>query len=719
MKDGRESPSLHLDLSNFEDGAGSRYVLTSPRSLEACARLGVRPVELLHKSLEEVREENPEAGDRRLKDLYEAQEKERRRKLEMCRELRMELLEGDRGSAHTPGGHKDYPTSSFLDHRDSPHLSTACRDPPNGLTRGHRGLSPRDSTPLSTDRRVPQDASIRGHRGFSPQDPPPLSTDRRVPQDASIRGHRGFSPQDPPPLSTDRRVPQVASIKGHRGCSPRDPPPLSTDRRVPQDTSIRGHRGCSPRDPPLLSTDHRVPQDISIRGHRCCSPRDPPPLSTDRRVPQDASIRGHRGFSQRDPPPLSTDRQVPQDISMRGHKGCSSQNPPPLSTDHRVPQDALIRGYRGSSGTLRKSLSQGDLLETEEKARRMARTVERELWASVPDRDKKIGALMLLRYQEEEMSKQRRLQAQQAWDNLKTKERSIQAALDKRDWPIELRNYRRRSWSSQLDMEAEPIHMSSYKEQKALFQYGLAKAKTTCLDGTSSHPLEERMINAFKAKMVKDLQGKRNLQIKNEYEKLRHSKLKEKVDNQAKAEEHVKKASIQHKEQRWQELQEKMVKERNRGLHEKATREDELKLMANLRATRLEKEQMDRKKMLARLSDHKIRQARDTLEISTTGKAERARELNSVKENVHQALKKRVEQEKENQRKEVALFIRMKDQKSERIRKEKEATLEEGRRIARASFHFRDKIRQETKSRTFDQMALQATLNASLLKTIP
>ena len=36
--------NLHIDLFNFEDEKyeGSKYILTSPRSLEACSRLGIK-----------------------------------------------------------------------------------------------------------------------------------------------------------------------------------------------------------------------------------------------------------------------------------------------------------------------------------------------------------------------------------------------------------------------------------------------------------------------------------------------------------------------------------------------------------------------------------------------------------------------------------------------------------------------------------------------------
>jgi len=51
---------LVLDLYNFDSptAEGSKYVLTSPRSLEACSRLHIKPVQLLPKSLSDFAEEN-------------------------------------------------------------------------------------------------------------------------------------------------------------------------------------------------------------------------------------------------------------------------------------------------------------------------------------------------------------------------------------------------------------------------------------------------------------------------------------------------------------------------------------------------------------------------------------------------------------------------------------------------------------------------------------
>ncbi|XP_076443308.1 uncharacterized protein LOC143281907 isoform X1 [Babylonia areolata] len=81
-----------IDLYNFEDPKfeNSRYVLTSPRSLEACSRLNVKPVELLYKPLTEFQEEllPQDVPLRTIYNIYDEQEQIRLRKLHLCREER-------------------------------------------------------------------------------------------------------------------------------------------------------------------------------------------------------------------------------------------------------------------------------------------------------------------------------------------------------------------------------------------------------------------------------------------------------------------------------------------------------------------------------------------------------------------------------------------------------------------------------------------------------
>ncbi|KAK6166568.1 hypothetical protein SNE40_023225 [Patella caerulea] len=95
-----EVPKLKLHLYNFEDGQyeESKYVLTSPRSLEACARLDVKPVDLLYKPLSEYQEEllPQDIPLRTIFNIYDEQEQARQTKLQLCRKERSRIIEDER-----------------------------------------------------------------------------------------------------------------------------------------------------------------------------------------------------------------------------------------------------------------------------------------------------------------------------------------------------------------------------------------------------------------------------------------------------------------------------------------------------------------------------------------------------------------------------------------------------------------------------------------------
>ncbi|KAK0049451.1 coiled-coil domain-containing protein 177 isoform X1 [Biomphalaria pfeifferi] len=87
---------INIDLNNLEDVKfeSSKYVLTSPRSLEACSRLYVKPVELLYKPLAEFQEEllPQDVPLSTIYDLYDEREHIRQKKLQLCREERSRLI---------------------------------------------------------------------------------------------------------------------------------------------------------------------------------------------------------------------------------------------------------------------------------------------------------------------------------------------------------------------------------------------------------------------------------------------------------------------------------------------------------------------------------------------------------------------------------------------------------------------------------------------------
>lgn len=84
-----------MDLNNFDspEAERSRYVLTSPRSLESCARLGIKPVALLIKSLNELIAEQQHVPFEAMRVMHESYEKERMKLLQMCREERERIIQ--------------------------------------------------------------------------------------------------------------------------------------------------------------------------------------------------------------------------------------------------------------------------------------------------------------------------------------------------------------------------------------------------------------------------------------------------------------------------------------------------------------------------------------------------------------------------------------------------------------------------------------------------
>ncbi|XP_037801082.1 coiled-coil domain-containing protein 177-like [Penaeus monodon] len=90
MKD----PGVKLDLYNYDlpQHESCPYILTSPRSLEACKRLGIKPVELLQKSREEYQAAHPGTSLEEAVVAFHRQERNRLKRLREARELRDRLL---------------------------------------------------------------------------------------------------------------------------------------------------------------------------------------------------------------------------------------------------------------------------------------------------------------------------------------------------------------------------------------------------------------------------------------------------------------------------------------------------------------------------------------------------------------------------------------------------------------------------------------------------
>ncbi|KAL7639352.1 UNVERIFIED_CONTAM: hypothetical protein RMT77_009853 [Armadillidium vulgare] len=90
------SSNISLNLNTFElpENQDCPYVLTSPRSLQACRQLNLRPVDLLPKAESDIARGNPNLTSTQRLVLLQQIETRRLRQLEMARNLRDSIIAG-------------------------------------------------------------------------------------------------------------------------------------------------------------------------------------------------------------------------------------------------------------------------------------------------------------------------------------------------------------------------------------------------------------------------------------------------------------------------------------------------------------------------------------------------------------------------------------------------------------------------------------------------
>ncbi|XP_067875699.1 coiled-coil domain-containing protein 177-like [Heterodontus francisci] len=583
----------HLDLYNFESPEAdlrSRYVLTSPRSLEACARRHLQPVQLLHRPLHELARERPREPLRSLKRRYEEQERERRRKLRECREERQRIIEEEK-TRRTP---------------------------------------------------IPTFVKFCAHRSTN---------------------ESGF----PNSHALDALHEDQSSSKA----------PLSDDKDTPSCWAISREESKRP---------------VDLR----------------------ASAQQKRNDS----------------------------------------ENTSVSGY------FRKNTSLGDLRQspaTAKKLDKLVSEIRRETNVIIPERDRKIAALMLVKHQEEQERLEQRFKAQQFWDKLKRTERLAQmkqenerqkgliksidrwkkeqemrqskiqqdvkqmAELREKDVILKENKWRMLAKKQELKKK-EKLEQAKYEtEIRKHHQNQLRKQTEAIKQITKDEEIQvsqAKLSNAAQKRLLKEMSDQNKIKMENEHEKLKHVILKKEIDNLTKTEELMVRMSLERKLLKFKENHKLLVEERKRGLKEKATRETNQILQAKLRAEKLEQEQKERKEALAEISDLKIEQAQKTVLKGVQNKALQTQKTRSVKEKIHQQIKKKVNEEEEWHRQAMEESIKKKDKRSEEILKVKKATIEESRQIARAAFQMRERVREQINSRSFDQMAMEAELWASLVKKI-
>ncbi|XP_031702907.1 coiled-coil domain-containing protein 177 [Anarrhichthys ocellatus] len=749
------SPKLHLDLYNFDSpvAEGSRYVLTSPHSLEACARCGVKPVELLPRPLADFAREAPGRSMRVATGLFEVYERDRHGKLRQCREERERIVREEKrrilqatvntGSTASPSAVEQQRKASSGSSQPNKSGPVTSSSPPDRASRA-TASGPTSKAASALLSKAPNSSTS------------PKSQSSKTASTTSTPsfkgGFQGSAKHSPEQVKTTRPLssgPPPVVMKSSGGKSSNTFP-----RSTPKTPSF-------PRANSTLSSSVKKPA-VQSSGTPLNGVTGAPFSQHNGHLGLDSKVPGKshslESLQRRmDPACSSTSTTTTTTACTSSESGASSSYSWDGARDYWAkvssPRARTMATFNSLMG---RSLSLGDLShspQTTQKVERIVREVRRRGLKAVSERDRKIAALMLARYQEEDIMSQTRyvahlqwdserrmdelrreqedrekqravLQCQRVWqtqvsirqrrlsqqERLSTAAKMRQAEESEERWR-ELAEQQDRNRLLRLQQAArEEKHKKALQEQnlKALEEERAAMLEQERL------LLKEKLTMAELKRQEKEHQSHEDRRGLNKAEKRRHAALIQEIARREQEEREEARRAAEEKLSRSLENYEQIVERRGQELKEKAKREEKQIQKARKAAEKREKQQQQLLEARVKEAEKRAQQASLVAEERAREKAQRAVNTRQEKEKLQRVNRQRVEEEEKQRRLELLQSIERKLEKSEQIFKEKRAVLESARSVARASFHVRDKVREETNMRTFDKMALEALLKASL-----
>lgn len=764
-----ENLKLHLDLYNFDSpvAEGSRYVLTSPRSLEACARCGVKPVELLPRPLSDFAREAPGHSMRVAAAMFEVYEKDRHTKLRQCKEERERIVQEEKRKAlqaaqnnsnRSQDSEKPQGTTNTLDNKQTSHGSVAS-GPIAKKSPASRGPSKQHDTTISkhVSKSIPQ---------CSEQ----LASSSKVISAQSLTaspvnsGHTARAP-----VKQSKMLATESAGKTQGSVSPK---PITSGTPVSKKPSniLSKPANTFPRSTPKPSSFPRMSSSLA------------PVVS--KSAAQSPANGVNSPFTQHNGHIMSMSKARERSHSLeslqRRREVVSSSNTSTTTTTATTTTCASsesasssyswegVRDHWGKTSSPRartlatfnslmgRSLSLGDLShspQTTQKVERIVKEVKRRGLKAVPERDRKIAALMLARYQEEDIMSQTRYVAHLQWDSERRIEELRREREDRdkqravlqcqRAWQSQISTRQRRL--SQQEREAAAAKLRRAAENEERWRELAEQQERHRLQKLQQAAREEKLKKAMQEQTLKALEEERaailehekvlikekltiaelkrqerehqmleELRGLNRAEKRRHTALIQEIERRESDEREEARRTAEQKLSRSLENYGQIQERRGHELREKAKREEQQIQKARKAAEQRERQLKEQMEARAKEAEKRAQQATVVAEERAREKAQRAVQTRQEKERLQRLNRQKVEEEEKQRRLELLQSIERKLEKSEQIFREKRAVLESARSVARASFHVRDRVREETNMRTFDKMVLEAQLKASL-----
>lgn len=395
------------------------------------------------------------------------------------------------------------------------------------------------------------------------------------------------------------------------------------------------------------------------------------------------------------------------------------------------------------------SFSLGDLRHspaTERKLERITKAINKEMHVAVSEMDRKIAALMLVRHKEEQGRLELCHKEEQDRQETRKKEdaQRIEAERNRRKrlkqsmkgWHRQLQAHRQireqveTERTGQLEQEVlfhedrwrrlkEEVEIQRREKMKAAQKEARERKRTQerLLRDKEEEEKKaqererlfsvEREQRARMSKALQEMKERRRLQEENRQELLRRVFMKLQMEQQVEEEEAQKRKEMENKMQNSYKKHADVIEARVKELKERVAQEEEQIHRAKLRAKLQSNEELTHKRILFELSKRRIERATQHASEMNKTKVFQIKQRNRHRQMCHQQLREKIEADEEAMRQVRESYVLMKEWKRERLRRQKEQIQEEAHRLARASFHLRERVRRHTSSHTFDQMRQQ------------
>ncbi|XP_045838247.1 coiled-coil domain-containing protein 185 [Meles meles] len=332
--------------------------------------------------------------------------------------------------------------------------------------------------------------------------------------------------------------------------------------------------------------------------------------------------------------------------------------------------------------------------------------------AVMSSRDQKIVALVLTRLQKAQRMRELQQQAAVAWEELKRSDRKVQVTLERErklllqesqeQWRQKEQRVRRRDSQGRRAPRsaeharralrenreraravAEPEPVPRRQTRELLLQE--PERMVQSLREQDCPQPQEKLEQASHRKSLPTVEPQKKVQETNLSSLVNYQARKVLLDCQAKAEELLRKLSLEQSSQRPHEIPQGLLHERQRELRDRAQKPEERLQQVRRRAQAAEEQMRAHKRLLAELAEQKGQQARSNVQRDIRDKVQHIHELSVLREKDHHILKLKAEKEEKCHIAGIKEAIRKKEQRMEQISREKDATFEEFQKISKAS----------------------------------